>query len=112
MVRQAPTRWRSLLIFEFDADRHVLDAVDEVRAEALDRAGDLEAGQPRDQLLEHHADLQPRQVRTETDVGPPAAERHVRVRVAADVEALGVREDLLVVVGRYEPHDDLVALPD
>ncbi len=51
-----------------EADRHPLDAVDEVRAQALDGTGHLDVGHAAQQLLEHHPDLEAREVGAETEV--------------------------------------------
>ena len=64
------------------------------------------------QHLEEHAGLEPGQLSPDARV-LATAERDVRVRVAVDLEFLGVgAEDLLVAVGRAVEHDDRVALAD
>src|SRR5436190_16943607 len=95
-----------------DRDRHPLDAVEEVRAQPLDRPRELDLANPRNELLERDLDLEPGQVGAEAEVDAAGAEGHVQVRVAADVEAVGVVEDLLVAVPGGEPGGDLVALAD
>src|SRR5438094_2724112 len=45
-----------------EADRHVLDAADEVGAEPRGRAGQLDVRQAAEQLLEYDADLEAREV--------------------------------------------------
>src|SRR5215510_11012558 len=87
--------------------RHV---VERHRDRALRRAdeprhgpGDLDVWETRQQLLEHHPDLPAREVGTEAEVHPAAAERQVRVRAAMDVEAVGVRERARVAVRGREP---------
>src|SRR5512139_2953089 len=57
--------------------RHALDAVDEVRAQHLRRARDLEIRQPAHQLAKHHGDLSAREIRAETMMGARAAEADV-----------------------------------
>ena len=114
--RFSPAR-RGCIIFcsatcDVDANRHVLDAVDEVRPETGDRAGHVEVAQAQEQLLEHHADLEASEMCADAHMRAAAAERHVRVGIAAHVEAEGLGEDLLVEVPGDEPHDDLVALAD
>ena len=78
--------------------RHALDAVDEVRAQHLRRAGDLEVGQAREDLAEHHAHLAAREVGAEAVVRAGAAEADVLVRRARHVEAVGT--------GRTRPRRD------
>ena len=87
----------------------MLDAVDEVRAEALDVAGELDVGQPVEDLLEHRPDLELGQVGSETEVRAAAAEGDVVVRRAGDVERVRVVEHLFVAVRRDVPEGDLVA---
>src|SRR6478672_8023920 len=61
---------------------HGFEAADEVGAAAGERrriSGELEVGQPRQQLLEHHAQLQPGERLTEAVVRAEA-ERDVLVR--------------------------------
>src|SRR5439155_20289192 len=89
--------------------RHALDAVDEVRAQQLRPAGDLEIGQPAQQLAKHDRRLAPREVRTQTVMSARAAEADVLVRLAQDVEAVRIREHRLVAVGRVVPEHDLLA---
>src|SRR6188472_2460523 len=91
-----------------DRHRHPLDAVEEVRSQSLDRAGELDLADPRHELLEGDLDLEPGQVRAEAEMDAAGTEGHVQVRVAADVEAIGVVEHLLVAVPRREPGRDLV----
>src|SRR5689334_9876095 len=67
--------------------RHVLDTVDEVRAEAADVAGGLHALDAREQLLEHHPHLQPRERGSQAEVRAARAEREMAVRRAPHVEA-------------------------
>ena len=94
--------------------RQVLDADDEVRRPQQRRlgAGELEGGQAADELLEHHAQLQPRQAGAETEVGAVAAEGDVRVGVARDVEAMRSGEDALVAIGGGVEQQHLVAGAD
>src|SRR5947199_6967781 len=77
--------------------RHVLDAPDEGRAQPLRLAVQREVRQAIKQRLEHHPQLQPRQARAQAEV-LAEAEGDVVVRGAADVEAIGLGEDLLVAV--------------
>ena len=62
---------------------------------------ELEVGQPREQLLEHHLQLEPGERLTEAEVRTEP-EREVLVRVAFDVEAEGIDEPRRVAVGRLE----------
>src|SRR5260221_581121 len=71
------------------------DAVEKVRAKPPHRTGQLDGRQAPQQLLEHQLDLQPREVRAETEVLADA-EGEMIVRRARDVEALGLGEHLLV----------------
>src|SRR5207244_9580229 len=91
--------------------RHAFDAVDEVRAQALDPAVELHVGEAPEQLLEHDLDLEPREVRPQAEV-VAEAEGEVLVRRSADVEPVRVREDVLVPVGRAVPEGHLVVLTD
>ena len=50
------------------------------------------------------------QVRTEAEVLAVAAKGEVVVRVAADVELVGIREDLFVAIRRGIPDDNRIAL--
>src|SRR5688572_19178555 len=75
------------------------------------RAGDLERVEPREQLLEHDAHLEPREVRAEAIVDA-LSEAEVRVRLAADVEAERLGEDALVAVRGHLPERHLVARAD
>src|SRR4051812_4926703 len=65
-----------------ERDRHVLDAVDEVRPETLHVAGELEVVEAREHLHEDLVDLRAGQVRSEAEVRTPATERDVLVRRA------------------------------
>ena len=65
-------------------------------------------GYVRQQLLEEHPPLEPRQVHAEAVVLGDA-ERQMRVRLAVDVEPLRVVEDRFVAVGRRVVHRHLVA---
>src|SRR5689334_11328588 len=82
------------------ADRELLDAVEPARAQPhrVARAGD--GGHVVGDGVEDEVDLEPGQVGADAVVRPATAEPQVRVRVAHDVEALGLGEDLVVEVGR------------
>ena len=60
------------------------------------------------QLVEHHPDLEPGQVRAEAVVHA-VTEAEVRIRVAAEVEAERIGEHVLVAVRRRFPEHHLVA---
>src|SRR2546426_6343748 len=91
--------------------RHRFDAVDEVRAQATRRAGELDVGQPGEQLLEHDVNLEPGEIRAEAEVLADA-EREMVVGRAPDVEAVGIGEDVFVAVRGDVPEDDLVSFAD
>src|SRR5690606_12345363 len=90
-------------------DRHPLDAVDEVAAEAVGWRGEVDVGEAVDDLAHGGLDLGPGEARAEAVVDAATAEGHVVVRRAAHVEAVRVVEDLLVAVRRRVVHDDLLA---
>ena len=71
-----------------------------------------DVGHAVEQVLEHDPDLHAGQVGPEAEVRAAAPEGDVRVGVTADVEGVGVVEDVLVAVGRGVEEDDLVALGD
>jgi isopentenyl diphosphate isomerase/L-lactate dehydrogenase-like FMN-dependent dehydrogenase len=54
----------------------------------------------------------PRQMRAKAGVPPATAKADMRVRAAADVEAVGLAEARLVAVARDEPQHNLVARRD
>ena len=95
-----------------EGHREVLHAVDELRLQALHVAVLVDVGQAVEQVLEHHLDLHAGQVGPQAEVRAAAAEGDVGVGVPADVEDVGVLEDVLVAVGRGVEEDDLVALLD
>src|SRR5262249_5943661 len=80
-----------------EADRHRLDAVDEVRAEVPNLAVELDAAEAAQQLTEHRPQLEPRQARAQAEMLADA-ERQVLVGRARDVEAVGIRKDILVAI--------------
>jgi hypothetical protein len=67
----------------------VLDAVEEVGTESLDRSGHLDALVAREEFFEDNAQLEPGQAGAEAEVGSAAAEGDVRVGLAGDVEGVG-----------------------
>ena len=71
---------------------------------------ELDRLQPRDQLAVERAALHAGELRSEAEVRAEA-ERHVLVRVAADIELVGVVEDVLVAVrGRIREQHRLPGL--
>ena len=68
-------------------------------------------GEPRQQLLEEHAQLEAREARAEAEVRAEA-EGDVRVRVARGVEAERIGEDALVAIRRRVEQQQLVARAD
>src|ERR1700719_3061367 len=87
----------------------MLQPVDEVRPQALDRARALDNRDALHQFLEQDAHLHPRQARTEAEVRAAAAERDVLVGRAPDVERERIGENILVAIRRDIPDADLVA---
>src|SRR5260370_14621238 len=79
-------------------DRQSLEAANEVRVGVLRLAGQLDAVDPRQQLLEHDAHLQLRDVHTHAGVRA-GTEGDVPHR-ALDVEHVGIFENLLVAAAR------------
>ena len=75
-----------------------------------DVAAHLDVGQAGQELAEHHRQLPTGEVGAQAEVRARAAEADVGVRVAADVERLGVVELARVAVGRAVEQHDLVAL--
>ena len=61
----------------------------------MDVAGELDVGETRQKLLEHHADLELGQVGAEAEVRATAAECDVLVGRARDVEQVRVVESTL-----------------
>src|SRR5690349_7496222 len=75
-----------------EAHLHGLGPADEVRGPVVQVVGDeLDVREPAQQLGEHDLQLEAGQRRAHAEVGTEA-ERQVRVRVAGDVEAIGVGE--------------------
>ena len=84
-----------------EGHRHgLLDAGDDVG----DGPAELEVGEAREQMAEHDADLAAGEVGAEAEVRAAAAERHVGVGLAPDVELLGIVERTGVAVGGREEH--------
>src|SRR5262245_31378264 len=68
------------------ANRNVLDPTDEAGAQPFDRAGELNVFQARGQMAEDGAQLEARQVRSQTEMLADA-EREVRIHPPIDTEA-------------------------
>src|SRR5258708_24853795 len=92
-------------------DRHAFDAVDEVRPQPGWWSSQLNVREPPEQLLEHHSDFLARKARTEAEVFAEP-ERQVFVGRAADVEAVRLGKDVLVAIGRWIPHQHMLAGAD
>src|SRR5436309_897031 len=95
-----------------ELDPHALDAVDERRLEHVGRPRDVDVGQAVQQLVEHHLDLAPGEVRAQAEVRAARPEAEVVVRRARGVETVGIAPERLVAVRRVVPEDDLVAGAD
>src|SRR5262245_33311903 len=111
-IERIPSRFARLPRSGRERARHALDAVDEVRAQQVGGAGDLEVGQAGEDLAEHHAHLAAREVGAEAVVRARAAEADVFVRGARHVEIAGVQEHALVAIAGVVPEHHLVAGPD
>ena len=72
---------------------------------------ELPVGHPPQQLLEHHPDLEPRQVRAEAEVRAEP-ERDVPVVASRDVEHVGIVERPRIAVRRRVQQEQLVAFAD
>ena len=87
-------------------DRQRREAAHVDRVDAHDaRRLDLVVGSRRSDLLERDAPLEPRERRAETEVRA-LAEGQARLGVAQHVEAIGLREDALVAIGRADEQHD------
>src|SRR6185369_11080544 len=93
------------------ADRQVPKARMLVAPGPFRPAVELDRRETRDQLLVQDAELEPREVRSQTEVHA-VPEAQMRVRLARRAEDPGVAEDALVAVRRSLPEDDLVARRD
>ena len=91
--------------------RHVLDAVDERGKQPLRLARDLEIGQLAKDLSKHDRDLSAGEIRPEAEVRT-TAEADVLVRIATNVEAIGIGEDGFVTVPGIVEEQQLVALAE
>ena len=109
---------RDALHLGVEGDGHGLDAVHQARARVPDFTGEARVAQARNHFLEDHAQLEPCQVRPETEV---LADAERTVLVVEVRHALGaphveihrvVTENALVVVDGVVVQDDLVALAD
>src|ERR1051326_3119485 len=100
-----------LQLLRREPHRHRFDAVDEVRAQPAHRPRQLDVGQPGEQLLEHDVNPEPGEIRAEAEVLADA-ERQMVVGRAADIETVGIGEDVFVAVRGDVPEDDLVSFAD
>src|SRR5439155_8619732 len=87
---------------------HALDAVDEGAAQQLGLVR-LDVGNLSQELAEDRAQLRARERGAQAVVRAPPAEAEMAIGVARHVEAPGVRERLLVPVGRVVEEHDLLA---
>src|SRR5688572_9712989 len=94
-----------------EGEREVAEPGVPVAPRPLGRPGPLDAGEPGQELLEEHPDLELRQVGAEAEVDA-VAEADVGVRVPGDVEAVRPGERPLVPVGRALPDQHLVPRSD
>src|SRR5262245_4290996 len=97
---QPRLHWRLRRAYVSCCDSHgqPLDAVEEVRPEAIRGAGRLEAVEVRDHLLEPDSYLQTGEVGAQAEVRAAEPEREMPVGGARHVEAIGVGEAALVEV--------------
>src|SRR4030095_11063059 len=87
-----------------------LDPVHEVRAELFGLAFCFDVGETPEELGHHHDDLAACEMRAQAEVRSARPEPALMIRLAGDVEAIGILEVRLVAVGRDVPHRDLGAL--
>src|SRR5262245_50272999 len=102
----------SSLLSAVEHDRHVMDAVHEATADALDLSRELPARAAAKELLEKHARLESGEIRPEAEV-LSKAERDVRLDPARDVEVVrGLSPHRLVAVRRGVEEHHGVAVTD
>ena len=77
----------------------MLDAAEKARAQAHDRTRGLDLDQALGQLAEENAQLEPREVGSQAEVFPDA-EGQMAVGLTIHPEREGLREHLLVAIGR------------
>src|SRR6266853_712023 len=92
----------------YQLDRQMFDSVDEVRAQPLHFAVELDRRDSLDQFLDQNVYFHLRQVGAEAEMRSAAAESDVLVGRTFDVELEGLRENLFVAVSRDVPETDLV----
>src|SRR5580692_2905617 len=100
-----PPSWRACIV-----DRQVLDPVETRGAEATGRPSQRCLGKLVGDHVEHHLQLQAGEVGPDAVVRAAAAEGHVGIWRATDVEPRRVVEDLLVEVGGGEVQADALPL--
>src|SRR5215469_14747748 len=82
----------------------MLDAGEQIGSQTLGRSRRSHVPHAADQFVEHHAQLESGKIRTNTEM-LTVAERDVVVGLAREVEAVGIREHLLVTIGGWVPDD-------
>src|SRR5687768_3039782 len=97
------------LTYTREANRQVLDAGDEVRAQPRDVPNGLDLRHALRELFEHHFDLETREVEPEAEVlSVPEGDVRFRDVVPPDVECEWIREHVFVPVRGDVPDADLV----
>src|SRR5208282_4267560 len=95
------SRWEQSILrgVQLHLDRHVLDASDKARSQALHRSRKLGIIEPVDELAKNPFQLQARQVRAQAEVLSDA-ECDVRIRIAPDVEFERLCEHFFIPIRR------------
>src|ERR1700730_13261640 len=93
------------------SNRHVLDASDEARTHLGNWSTELDRFEPRRELTKHRLQLEARQIRPEAVVLADA-KGDVLIGIASDVQREGIRENILVTIGRGVEEREHVALAD
>src|SRR5579863_914552 len=75
------------------------------------RSGQLEPLETIEYLFEDHANFESREVGAETEMRAES-EAHVKVRIAADIEAKRIFEYVLVAICRHFPHRHFLTFAD
>src|SRR5579885_1104107 len=82
---------------------------DEIRGEPFSRTGGRDVGETDENFVQHHLYLDPRDMRTKTEMRSASAECDMIVGSAAHVEPVGVGKNRLVAIGRPVVDHHLVA---